>query len=258
MPKLRGVDRLKFHSWIDLVEQGHWRVNVYGTAKERVRGWGEVVPWSTSDSGHEWTRACRSRGCWYCQYQARRKMRTKVAKWIGTIDRSRYKFVTLTLPGSWYEARDLELRPQHELLVNSFRSWRAKRRYRDRPVNGFAAFEHVSNKRDGKWHSHVHGVFEWPHHEDLADVRRTWTESVDRPMRMQLDRWTDGAFTNDSRVIDVRTIKDDEIGTYLTKVTNYVSKGNDPTKVTEGLYRKRLCGWYGQAQVDTSRRNNRD
>lgn len=176
-------------------------------------------------------------------------MRTKVARWISTIDQSRYKFVTLTLPGSWYEARELELRPQHELLVKSFRSWRTKRKNRDRPVNGFAAFEHTSNERDGKWHSHIHGVFEWTQHEDLADVKRTWTESVDRPMRMQLDRWTDGAFTNDSRVLDVRTITDDEIGSYLTKVTNYVAKGNDPSQVTEGLYRKRLCGWYGEAHA---------
>lgn len=237
---------MQFHSWIDLVEQGHYRVNTLASAHERVMGYGEVVPWSTSASGHEWTRACRSRRCWYCQYQARRKMRAKVSNWIGTIDRDEYKFVTLTLPGAWYDARSLALKPQHELLVNSFRSWRAKRRYRDRPVVGFAAFEHTSNERDGKWHSHVHGLFKWTQNEDLSEVRRTWTESVDRPMRTTLADWTEGSFTNDSRVLDIRTVNDDEIGTYLTKVTNYVAKGNDSSEVPEALYRKRLCGWYGR------------
>lgn len=240
------VTQMQFHSWIDLVEQGHYRVNTLASAHERVMGYGEVVPWSTSASGHEWTRACRRRSCWYCQYQARRKMRRKVASWIGRIPIEEYKFVTLTLPGSWYEARDLALGEQHELLTRSFRSWRAKRKYRGRPVRGFAAFEHTG-ERDGNWHSHIHGVFEWPDQEDLAEVKRTWTESVDRPMRMQLAKWTEGSFTNDSRVLDIQNITSDGIAEYLTKVTNYVTKGSDgPSEASKALYGKRLCGWYGR------------
>lgn len=245
---------MNFHSWIDLVEQGHWKI----ATKSDYTQWDEtlevscgslverVVPWSVSESGPEYTRACRRRSCWYCQYQARRKMRQKVGAWIGRIPIEEYKFVTLTLPGSWYEARELDLENQHELLMKSFRSWRAKRRYRGRPVRGFAAFEHTG-ERDGNWHSHIHGVFEWPVQEDLAEVKRTWTESVDRPMRMQLDKWTDGSFTNDSRVLDIQNITSDGIAQYLTKVTNYVTKGSDaPSEASKALYGKRLCGWYGR------------
>ncbi len=246
---------MKFHSWIDLVEQGHYCVTV-----QRLRDSEDmltreyVVPWSTSRSGHEYTRACRRRSCWYCQYQARQKTRKKVARWIDGIDRDEYKFVTLTLPGDWYPVREFALGDQHEQLMKSFRSWRGKRRYRGKPVSGFACVEHTANRGEGSssntsmtWHSHVHGIFRWTESEDLAEVRRTWTESVDKDMRKALSTWTDGSFTNDSRVFDIKRINDDDIGSYLTKVTNYVTKGSAAMadEASKALYRKRLSGWYG-------------
>ena len=252
MYSLWRVGLLRFHSWIDLVEAGHYCVTVQRLRDSEDRLTRErVVPWSTSSSGPEYTRACRRRSCWYCQYNARRKQRKRVAGWIHGLDRDEYRFVTLTLPGDWYPVRDYPLGEQHDQLMKSFRSWRGKRRYRGKPVQGFACVEHTANIGEdgepGTWHSHVHGVFRWTEHEDLADVRRTWTESVDRDMRKSLVNWTDGSFTNDSRVFDIKRINDDDIGSYLTKVTNYVTKGSPAMadEAAKALYRKRLSGWYG-------------
>jgi hypothetical protein len=249
---------MKFHSWIDLVEQGHYCVTVQRLRDSEDRLTREyVVPWSSSASGHEYTRSCRRRSCWYCQYQARQKTRKKVAGWIAGLDRDEYRFVTLTLPGDWYPVRSMPLAEQHDQLMKSFRSWRGKRRYRGKPVSGFACVEHTSNRgsdsssnTSGTWHSHVHGIFRWTEDEDLSEVRRTWTESVDRDMRKSLDKWTDGSFTNDSRVFDIKRINDDGIGSYLTKVTNYVTKGSVAmaAEASKALYRKRLSGWYGRSK----------
>lgn len=249
---------MKFHSWIDLVENGHYCVTVQKLRDDEDRLTREyVVPWSSSSSGHEYTRSCRRRSCWYCQYQARQKTRKKVQRWITSLDRDEYRFVTLTLPGDWYPVRNFGLADQHDQLMRSFRSWRGKRRYRGKPVSGFACVEHTANRGDssssnnsGTWHSHVHGIFRWTESEDLAEVRRTWTESVDRDMRKALDKWTDGSFTNDSRVFDIKRINDDDIGSYLTKVTNYVTKGSVAmaAEASKALYRKRLSGWYGRSK----------
>jgi hypothetical protein len=69
-------------------------------------------------------------------------------------------------------------------------------------------------------------------------------------MRKSLDKWTDGSFTNDSRVFDIKRINDDDIGSYLTKVTNYVTKGSVAmaAEASKALYRKRLSGWYGRSK----------
>jgi hypothetical protein len=77
-----------------------------------------------------------------------------------------------------------------------------------------------------------------------------WTESVDRKMRKQLLNWTDGKFTNDSRSVQVDEITDDNISSYLTKVTNYVTKGpesvHNTDEVSQILYRQRTTGWLGR------------
>lgn len=67
-------------------------------------------------------------------------------------------------------------------------------------------------------------------------------------MRKQLEDWTNGAFTNDSRVFDFKDVESHGISDYLTKVTNYVTKGpKDPDKlgISKQLYRKRLVAWLG-------------
>jgi rhamnogalacturonyl hydrolase YesR len=93
-------------------------------------------------------------------------------------------------------------------------------------------------------------IMRWKHGLDYSEVKRLWTESVDRRMRKQLAEWTEGSFTNDQRVVQVDAITHRGIADYCTKVTNYVTKGpKTPHIVSEIgklLYRKRTVGWLGE------------
>jgi len=89
----------------------------------------------------------------------------------------------------------------------------------------------------------------WRRRIDYTELKKLWTESVDRPMRKQLAKWTDNQFTNDQRVVQVDAITSQGVADYCTKVTNYVTKGpkdrHTVSEIGKLLYRKRTTGWLG-------------
>ncbi len=236
----------KFAPWWDLVNAGHYRLNANWNSSWHV-------PEETDEGNIQYkTERCGLRSCWACQYRQRRRLRDKVSNFVDEEvlpQKNQWKFVTLTLPGNWYDARYLDLRQQHELVNKSFRSWRAKMKYRGYTISGVAVFEHVMNNERDTWHCHIHMLVKWMWKIDFSIVKKLWTESVDKPMRKQLEDWTNGAFTNDSRVFDFKDVESQGVSDYLTKVTNYVTKGpKDPDKlvgISKQLYRKRLVAWLG-------------
>ena len=197
------------------------------------------------------TTPCRTRGCWACQYKARRKLRSKVEKFVRTTvtkAKRQWRFVTLTLPGSWYEVRSASVAEQLQTVKRAFASWRLKMKRRNRMVHGFYTIEFEGSENEN-WHTHVHMLMKWKH-VNYTELKKLWTESVDKPMRKQLAKWTDDSFTNDQRVVQVDKITSQGIADYMTKVTNYVTKG--PRKagiqheLSRLLYRKRTVGWLGE------------
>jgi hypothetical protein len=230
-----------------LVEAGHYKLDLAPEIQASLRKDGPMSIWHGTKLSWR-TKRCGFRDCPTCAYHQMKKHREKVNKWLANIDSSQYRFLTLTLPGRWYEARHLGLAEQDRLVRRAFRSYRAKWKYHLDKFNGVAVYEHTSNDDTQQWHSHVHAVVKWPGKLDLAGERKRWTESVDKKMRKQLDSWTDGRFTNDSRVVDVQRITDQGIADYLTKVTNYLVKApkSDPGEISKALYRRRLVGWYGE------------
>jgi hypothetical protein len=239
---------MKFGFFWQLIEAGHYRLDLPPEVRASLHKDGPMSVYAKNGPLPYRTKRCGFRDCPNCAYHAMRKHRDRVNDWINSIDRSQYKFLTLTLPGRWYDARYLALGTQDELVRRAFRGYRAKWKYHNTKFSGVACFEHTSNTDDGWWHSHVHAVVKWPSKLDLASERKRWTESVDRKMRKQLSSWTDGSFTNDSRVVDVKPITDEGIADYITKVTNYLVKApNAETgEVQKALYRRRLVGWYGE------------
>ncbi len=123
-------------------------------------------------------------------------------------------------------------------------------KYRGIRISGVAVYEHVNSEVSDNWHCHIHMLVKWNCKIDFSIVRQLWTESIDRPMRRQLSSWTNDAFTNDSRVFDFRAVTDDGVSGYLTKVTNYVTKGpkhhQENVNINKELYRKRLVAWLGE------------
>lgn len=197
------------------------------------------------------TEPCRSRGCWACQHKARRKLRDKVQRFIdSTVMKAKrsWRFVTLTLPGQWYEVRSASVETQLKTVRRAFTSWRLKMQRRGVRVHGFYTIEFEGAAED-QWHTHVHMLMRWRRRIDYTELKKLWTESVDRPMRKQLAKWTDNQFTNDQRVVQVDAITSRGIADYCTKVTNYVTKGpkdrHTVSEIGKLLYRRRTTGWLG-------------
>lgn len=197
------------------------------------------------------TTPCRTRGCWACQYKARRKLRSKVEKFVRTTvtkAKRHWRFVTLTLPGNWYEVRSESVETQLRTVKRAFSSWRLKMQRRNRRVHGFYTIE-FEGSSNSNWHTHIHMLMRWKH-VDYTELKKLWTESVDKPMRKQLSKWTEDSFTNDQRVVQVDKITSQGIADYMTKVTNYVTKGPRKSGAADELgrllYRKRTVGWLGE------------
>lgn len=197
------------------------------------------------------TEPCRSRGCWACQYKARRKLRDKVQRFVDDVvlkAKRSWRFVTLTLPGNWYPVRSASAEAQLYAVRRAFSSWRLKMQRRNRRVHGFYTIE-FEGSPEGNWHTHVHMLMQWKH-VDYTELKKLWTESIDRKMRKQLAKWTDNSFTNDQRVVQVDAITSHGIADYCTKVTNYVTKGpksgHNVSDIGKLLYRKRTTGWLGE------------
>ena len=261
------MTRMQLGGFLELVENGHYRL---GHRWQNMKG----DSFSNHQSPTHWwpeigatglpiyhTKRCGSRGCWACQHRARRRLRDKVGKFIDNVvykNLRKWKFVTLTLPGDWYEIRRATLEEQFARVRKAFRSWRTKMKRRDKLVSGFYTIELTSNQDSGNWHAHVHMIMPWKK-ADYNSVRRMWVESVDRPMRRALSEWTEDKFTNDSRTLQVDAITDRGIAEYLTKVTNYVTKvPNDvvnPTEVAKVLYKRRTTGWLGDYYVSKKNQN---
>lgn len=198
------------------------------------------------------TEPCRSRGCWACQYKARRKLRDQVSRFIEDVvikAKRSWRFVTLTLPGNWYEVRSASARTQYDAVRRAFSSWRLKMQRRGARVHGFYTIE-FEGSPEGNWHTHVHMVMRWKRRIPYGELKKLWTESVDRKMRKQLASWTENQFTNDQRVVQVDAITSHGIADYCTKVTNYVTKGakseHAVSEIGKTLYRRRTTGWLGE------------
>jgi hypothetical protein len=197
------------------------------------------------------TEPCRSRGCWACQYKARRKLRGKVERFVRDVvmkQKRLWRFVTLTLPGNWYQVRSASVGVQLQTVKRAFASWRLKMQRREARVHGFYTIEFEGSENDN-WHTHVHMLMRWRKRIDYTELKKLWTESVDRPMRKQLEKWTEDSFTNDQRVVQVDAITSQGIADYCTKVTNYVTKGpksgQSVSEIGRTLYRRRTTGWLG-------------
>lgn len=234
-----------FRAWWDLLHQGHWKL----TANFN-KDWHTV---EKTDSGLPLYRIkrCGRRSCWACQHKQRRRLRNKISNFVDQEvlpNRENWKFVTLTLPGKEYPCRHAGLKDQHQICSKAFRSWRAKMKYLDCPINGVAVFEHVTNQQTNQWHTHIHMCIKWNWKIDYSIVKEKWTESVDRDTYRKLQKL--GGSTNNEYCFDIKPITDEGVGKYMTKVSNYMTKGpklqNLHLEVEEGLYRKRLTSWLGE------------
>jgi hypothetical protein len=244
-------------AFMQLHEVGHVRLRHSWRSMDGTiirRSMSKTAPFvNTTESGlpaYE-TEPCRSRGCWACQHKARRKLRGKVEQFVRDVvmkAKRKWRFVTLTLPGNWYPVRSASVGAQLQTVRRAFASWRLKMQRRGARVHGFYTIE-FEGGGENQWHTHVHMLMRWERRQHYNELKKLWTESVDRKMRKQLASWTDNSFTNDQRVVQVDNITSKGIAEYCTKVTNYVTKGPKSehvvSEIGKTLYRRRTTGWLG-------------
>ena len=259
---------MTFASFLQLSEIGHYQLKHKWQSYDGVtigNRFSKLTPYPLmSDSGkiQYHTERCNQRGCWACQHRKRANLRDKVDSFVRTTvtkARKAWRFVTFTLPGKWYDVRSAGLEDQLKIVKSSWRSYRQKMKYRGIPIHGFYTIELAGgHSKNREWHAHIHVLQEWKTFP-FDEARKMWTESVDRKMRKTLSSWTEGKFTNDSRSVQVDEITDDNISSYLTKVTNYVTKGpesgHNTHEVSQILYRQRTTGWLGRYYGRSTKKN---
>jgi len=242
-------------SMFELARIGHYQLTVQwqNMSGDKVRNSQTRECWwpLKSELGHVvyGTKRCGRRTCWACQYRARSKLRSTVDDFFHQHvipNPSRYRFVTLTLPGAWYEIRHASVEDQLTTLRKSFRSLRTKLKRRGFPISGFYTIEGESGNNE-YWHAHVHMICKWQS-IDYSELKEMWTKSVDRKTLAHLVNWE--LDPNNQRTVQVDRFSNVKLADYLTKVTNYVTKVNDMPHnrrdIGEALYRRRTTGWLGE------------
>jgi hypothetical protein len=155
---------------------------------------------------------CKDRFCRVC---SERKRRSQVARLLGLVqDVGMVRMITLTLRHT-----DDPLNVTLDRLYACYRRLRQRTAWTDN-VSAAAAACEVKIGDDGRWHAHLHilamGRY-WPHHLLSAE-------------------WL--AVTGDSRIVDVRAMKDLKAVGYVAK---YLAKGvpadvvNDQDKLVEAI-----------------------
>lgn len=101
---------------------------------------------------------CRNRWCPRCRGYVQARTRRRIEKWLATADRSKLKFVTLTLKAS---SRPLSGHLAH--LLKSFRRLRSSLFWRALSVRGIGVAETTRGATGQNWHLHLHLIIEAPY-----------------------------------------------------------------------------------------------
>lgn len=142
---------------------------------------------------------CRDRMCPTCQKMRGRVVQSKLLQAVSTMDAPR--FMTLTL-----KSNDDGLSAVLDRLYLAFRDLRRRPQWKSRVVRGVAVCEVTRNAEDGRWHAHIHAVFDGEYF----------------PQDLLAELWR--SVTGDSFIVDVRAVRArSDAAKYLA---TYIAKGN--------------------------------
>ena len=116
--------------------------------------------WRSQSTGALKVRAmhCRNRWCPKCRVYVQNRTRRRIETWLKTADRTRLKFLTLTLKPS---SRPLSDHLAH--LLSSFRRLRLSPFWRALNARGIAVAEVTRGASGQHWHLHLHMLIESPY-----------------------------------------------------------------------------------------------
>jgi hypothetical protein len=176
--------------------------------------------------------SCRDRWCPMCAGQKAAYAKDQTMVYVKSLTAPR--FLTLTLRNN-----ESDLKTQISFLQQSFAKLRT-RAYWKRNVTGGIWFLQVKRGRDsGLWHPHLHMLIDGNKMEQ-ANLSALWEQ-----------------VTFGSPVIDIRRVHDVEstasyVARYCARPAALAEMSlDDRIEVIEALFRKRLCGTFGNAKTVT-------
>jgi hypothetical protein len=171
---------------------------------------------------------CKDRWCPMCAQSRARRIAGAVRDWAETLDHP--KLLTLTLQSS-----DVPLGQQIDRMVLAFNRMRKEQPFKRAWAGGIWFFQTTWSESRQQWHPHIHAIL------DGAFVAQSSISAA----------WE--RLTGDSRVVDIRTIKN--IKTASNYVSRYVARPSDleplpeqqRTEIVEQLKGRRLVNTFGTA-----------
>jgi hypothetical protein len=171
---------------------------------------------------------CKDRWCPMCAQVRARRIAGQVRDWAATLDHP--KLLTLTLASS-----ETPLGEQIDRMVLAFNRMRKEIPFKRRWHGGIWFFQVTWSESRRAWHPHIHAILDG---EFIAQstISTTWER-----------------LTGDSKVVDIRTIKN--IKTASNYVSRYVARPSDleplpeqqRTEIVDQLKGRRLVNTFGTA-----------
>lgn len=207
----------------------------------RIRSDGEYGPplrrrHQSSHDTHHTTAMCGKRGCKWCDYKYRRRHLPKMRRLEELIqeDPGKWRLFTFTHPGENFPIRKGGLLDQLVVMRRALTRWRDRQRdprgthwARLGKITGSYVIEHPYNSENQWWHLHTHAIIRVPGNFDdsfdcrVARYNRQWLECIDKDTYKLLKDKGEPV----GSPLDIERVTDDKLGSYLTKATGYLSKG---------------------------------
>lgn len=188
----------------------------------RIADCAGVLAFSVSDEGQSVHQAflCRNRYCPICAWLSSRRLASDnykiLNKFISEDDDNRLIFLTLTIRN----CNGVELKATINRLNAGFRNLRKRKLYQANFSGDLRALEITVNKDNLTFHPHLHVILACrkdyfskhnPYYINAPGWAKMWAECIKQ----------------DKAIIDVRKVKDREIGNATAEISKYVTKDAD-------------------------------
>jgi plasmid rolling circle replication initiator protein Rep len=188
----------------------------------RIADCAGVLAFSVSDEGQSLHQAflCRNRYCPICSWLSSRKLAADnykiLNKFISEDDDNRLIFLTLTIRN----CNGVDLKATINRLNAGFRNLRKRKLYQANFLGDLRALEITVNKNNLTFHPHLHVILGCkkdyfskhnPYYINAPEWAKMWAECIKQ----------------DKAIIDVRKVKDKEIGNATAEISKYVTKDSD-------------------------------
>lgn len=206
--------------------------NAHGQALQDCRKYAKFAREKTSGEVKVFTDSCRDRWCPMCASQKAHYAKDSTKMYLQTLERP--KFLTLTLRNN-----ENDLKTQVEFLQDSFRTLRQRAYWKKNVRGGMWYLELKRGQNSEQWHPHLHILLDGNYMEQ-GELSELWEQ-----------------VTYGSPILWIVEVSDQErAAEYVSKYSSKPARLegmplHDRVEIIEAMFRKRLCGTFGNAKTFT-------